>query len=129
MRTRFIPDNILQGKRIAKLIKPRNLAEGIVWCLIITYIFFEIPFAPLFRWIMIVVIGATALALNCIGIKNQSYSEAVINYLRMKNCTKQIDYRRINNVKTKFKPILQAGHLTAGKDAIAVKWYKRLSGK
>lgn len=128
MKTRFIPDNILQGKRIAKLIKPRNLAEGIIWGLIIAYIFCIVPFAPLFRWIMIMVIGTTALILNCIGIKNQSYSEAAINYFKMKNCIKQINYRRINYV-SEIKPILQAGRLTARKDAIAIKWYKKLFNK
>lgn len=129
MKTRFTPDNILQGKRIANLIRPRNLTEGAAWCLFIAYVFIKIPFAPLFRWIMIIVLGSAALILNCIGIKNQSYSEAVINYLKIRRHTKQINYRRISDVCKEGDPIIKDGHITARKEAIAAAWYKRITKK
>lgn len=129
MRTRYTPDNILQGKRIANLIRPRNLAEGVVWCFALAYIFHQIPFASLFRWILIIVLGATALILNCIGIKNQSFSESVINYIRIRKHIKKISYRRMNNVKKENEPLIKDGHITAKRETIAAGWLKAITKK
>lgn len=127
MKTRYIPDNILQGKRIANLIRPRNLAEGVAWCLFLIYVMFKIPFAPMFRGIVIIVLGVAILILNCIGIKNQSFSEAVINFVRIRKHLKEISYRRVNNVSKEKEPVIKNGHITTGKETIASKWYKKIS--
>lgn len=128
MRTRYTPDNILQGKRVANLIRPRNMVEGAICCIVLAYVLFQIPFASLFRWILISVLGATIFILNCIGIKNLSFSETVINYFRIKKHTKNMDYRRANNVKKDNEPLIKDGHITA-RETIAKGWLKAISKK
>lgn len=126
MKTRYIPDNILQGKRIANLIRPRNMTEGIVCCLLLIYVMFQIPFAPTFRTIVIIVLSVAILILNCIGIKNQSFSEALINFVRIRRYLKEINYRRVNNVSKENEPVIKDGRITTGKETIASKWYKKI---
>lgn len=95
MKSRYIPENVLQGKRFLGFRIP-NLIEGVVWALIAFIIICQIPFVKKVKWIMIICIGLFLIIANGIGIKGQRFSVTVINYFKYKPFMKRFSYRRMN---------------------------------
>ncbi len=74
------PDNALESKRILG-IKMRNLIEAGVMTVIAGFIITQIPFVTRVKIIFLIIICLSVAFVNFIGIKNQSLTEALINWI------------------------------------------------
>lgn len=110
VRQRFIPENIIKGKRIMGM-KPRNLIEGGIAALITALIIAIPPFVPKIRWILIICVGLYVAGLCILGIHAQAPTEFVKNYLSYRRYTKMFHYRRITNDPDYKKAISDEGKI------------------
>lgn len=115
LRKRIIPQNVFQGKRILGF-KSRNFKEALIFTVITILIIMQIPFVTKVRWIMIICIGAAVFMANCVGIKNQAFTEFIGNMLRFQYYRKPFHYRRLNNGKAKNKPAVVNGKVQTIKE-------------
>ena len=125
MRGRYIPDNVLRGKRILGL-KKRNFYEGIITALIASFIIFQIPFVPKVRWIFIVCLGITIFLVNAIGIRSLTVTELIVNYLQLRPYLKQFHYRRLTNVQKDSDPVIKDGKVLSFRKNGAQKIIRRI---
>lgn len=115
LRQRIIPQNVFQGKRILGF-KSRNVKEAVIFTLITCFIILQIPFVTKVKFIMITCIGAAVFMANCIGIKNQAFTEFIGNILRFHYYRKPFHYRRLDNGKEKKKPAVVNGKIQTIKE-------------
>lgn len=106
LRKRFIPHNYLQGKRILGFRK-RNFFEGLAWAFVALLIIGSIPFVTKVRWILTICIGIFLVIMNGIGIRGQSYSQALINMFHYRKYLKPFTYRRLNYANKEPEPLFE----------------------
>lgn len=95
---RYIPKNVLQGKRIMGF-KSRNIIEGVIEAVIVLLLLLKIPFVLKVKLIVVICVSLFILAINCIGIKDQAITEFLINFIRYRHYLKPFHYRRLTNEK------------------------------
>ena len=93
-----IPDNIINSKRYFGF-RARNIIEGIILSLVVILIIIRIPFVTRIKIIFIVILGMTTFILSCVGIKDKSVSELLIDLINYTKLSKNYSYRSINNAK------------------------------
>ncbi len=109
MKERYIPENVLQGKRILGFRLP-NLIEGLVWALIAFIIIAQVPFVPKVRWIITGCVGLFLILVNGLGIKGQRFSQAFINWLQYRPYMIKIHYRRLNYAPDEHKQLFETSN-------------------
>jgi hypothetical protein len=91
----IIPKNIVSNKRILGF-RLRNIIEGIVLFVFTALIISLIPFVPRIKIIFTVVVGFTVFLLSCLGIKDKSPSELIIDTIKYISSPKSWSLRSIN---------------------------------
>lgn len=79
----IIPDNILSSKRILGF-RRRNWIEGLIMAFAVGALIYFIPFVTRVKIIFIVCICLPILIINLIGIRDQSFTEAILNIKQAK---------------------------------------------
>ena len=102
LQPRYIPKNVLQGKRIMGF-KYRNIVEGAIDALIVFLLLLQIQFVLKVKLIVFICIGLVVFFGNCFVIKDQAISEFLLNFLRYRNFLRTYHYRRVNQENV-FKP-------------------------
>ena len=128
MRNRFIPDNVLSGKRICGF-KPANLKEGVIEVIIFSFIIFQIPFILKVKWIIIICCGIAIMAANYIGIAGNSYFQTLFNFLNYRKNLKQYSFRRMQHGLTKKKQLIVNGKVKTIKENRTSNFLKKVIGK
>ncbi len=102
----IIPDNIMSNKRILGFHK-RNIVEGIIAFFIVLAIINQIPFVNKIKLIFIVVVGGSVFFLCCIGFKDKSPSELIMELVTYLKSPRVYHFRSIEYAtkqrKTEFK--------------------------
>ncbi len=96
---RYICDNVIGSKRAIRLVKTRNLVEGIIFGGAIAFGIWFIPFKIQAKIFFMLVFGITAFLIGCIGISNRSITEYIYTRIRFKNATKKYHKRNIKYVR------------------------------
>lgn len=107
--TVFYPENALESKRILG-IKMRNLIEAAIGVVFVGYIIYLIPFVTRVKIIFMVIICGSVALFNIIGIKNQSLSEAFINWVTFRSKRAVYHYKdlRIQRKEKKVAKVTNA---------------------
>ena len=96
---RYICDNIIGPKRVIKLVKTRNLIEGLVLGGAITFGIWFIPFKIQAKIFFMLVFGLTSLIFGCVGISNRSITEYIYTRIRFRSRTSSYHMRSIKYVR------------------------------
>ncbi len=89
----FIPANVVQSNRLLGF-KKRNIAEGFGWAFLFALLVNAIPFVPKVKWILIIVVGVSIIALNAKGIHDSALSTVFISFYKYRKYMKTFHYRR-----------------------------------
>ena len=124
----IIPKNVIAGKRHMG-IRGRNIAEGIVLAVIVYFIISQIPFVARIKAIFIAILCISAIIVGCIGIKDRSITEFIMDYSDYKKTQKIYHLRTIKDSKTKKKKfIMQEGKAYVNGFSIETEIYKIKQG-
>lgn len=124
LQPRYIPKNVLQGKRIMGF-KYRNIVEGAIDALIVILLLLQIPFVLKVKLIVVICIGIFVFFGNCFGIKDQAISEFLLNFLRYRNFVRTFHYRRLNH-ENGYKPAVVEGKVITIKENKNINAFRRI---
>ena len=113
-----IPDNILESKRIWGFRK-RNWIEGIICACIVGYIIYKISFVIRVKIILIVILFASILLINLVGIKDQSLIEGIMNFIKACKLSKKYHMRKPNEERSEKSGMAQSNTNNIGGVSIA----------
>ncbi len=99
LTVRYVPDNILGMRRIAKLVKPRNLIEGLILALLICIAIWFIPFKSQVKLLFMLVFGISSFMFGCWGISNRSITEFIYTKIRHNANAMHYKKRSIEHVR------------------------------
>lgn len=108
----FIPDNVLESKRILGF-RRKNVFEGLIATVIAILIISAIPFVTRIKIIFIILVGGSILLLSSVGIKDMSLSELFIAFINNIKLQKQYHLRPIDKAgkPEKFKIDVNAKYM------------------
>lgn len=96
---RYICDNVIGSKRIVKLVKTRNLIEGLIFGSAIAFGIWFIPFKIQAKIFFMLVFGITMFILGCVGISNRSITEYIYTRIRFRSRNNIYHMRSIKYVR------------------------------
>lgn len=119
-----IPDNVLKSKRYLGF-KRRNITEAIISFIISAFLIYQISFVMRVKIIFIICVGASVAFINLIGIKNQSISEIILNFIKYKKQKPVLHLRSVKYAKSKKTTVNKKGEfITTLNESIAEKYIR-----
>ena len=98
IRGDWIPNNVLQGKRILGF-RPRSFIEAAIWCFLIWKGVSLIPFVTRVQWIITICLCIGAIFVNLVGVKDMTLSEVCLNFVHCKRTARVYHLRSIDYAK------------------------------
>ena len=98
VRGNWVPNNVLQGKRLFGF-RIRNVVEAGIWVALIYKLVSLVPFVTRVRWIVIVCLCLVAILVNLMGVKDMTISEVAINFVHCKMTGKIYHLRSVDHAK------------------------------
>jgi len=102
LREYWIPENVLQGKRLFNM-RLRNVIEAAIWAVIMIAVVSLIPFVTRVRIIVTVCLVIAAVWVNLLGVKDMTLSEVVLNYIHYRRTGQIYHLRSIDYAKKQRK--------------------------